>query len=154
MPGEIQGGAYNALAEGEKVEASSVLLPFLSKAFNGQGETSLIAVRNNSNCNDIELRMEIRKGSGTVVSYTTDFWLSPGHIKLIDLANLGTVNPGFGGAGMVEVTNVHQLCDTNSDGAKDWTPTMLSVVVVNKAAGPGDITSVYEGIPVAYWGSP
>ncbi len=154
MPGEIQGGAYNALAEGEKKEASAVMLPSLSKAFNGQGETSLIAVRNNSNCNDIELKLEIREGVGTVVSYVTDFWLSPGHIKLVDLANLGSVNPGFVGAGTVEVVNEHQLCDTDGDGSKDRTPTMLSVVVVNKAAGPGDITSVYEGIPVAYWGSP
>ncbi len=154
MPGEIQGGAYNALAEGEKKEASAVMLPSLSKAFNGQGETSLIAVRNNSNCNDIELKLEIREGVGTVVSYVTDFWLSPGHIKLVDLANVGNVNPGFRGAGTVEVTNVRQLCDTDADGAKDLTPTMLSVVVVNKATGPGDITSVYEGIPVAYWGSP
>jgi hypothetical protein len=31
---------------------------------------------------------------------------------------------------------------------------MPSVVVVNKGAGPGDITSVYEGIPFEYRGSP
>ena len=30
----------------------------------------------------------------------------------------------------------------------DQSPTMFSVVVVNKGAGPGDVTSVYEGIPV------
>jgi len=153
-PGEIQGGAYNALAEGEKKEASSIMLPSLSKAKNDQGVTSLIAVRNNSNCNDIELKLEVRKGTGTVVTYVTNFWLSAGYIRLIDLANVGSVIPGFGGAGTVEVTEVEQLCDTDSDGNMDEAPTMLSVVVVNKGTGPGDITSVYEGVPLAYWGSP
>jgi hypothetical protein len=43
---------------------------------------------------------------------------------------------------------VRQLCDMDGDGYKDQTPTMPSVVVVNKGAGPGDITSVYEGISV------
>ncbi len=113
-----------------------------------------MAIRNNSNCNQIELKLEVRKGTGTVVSYVHIFNLPPGHIKLIDLANVGSVNPGFVGAGAVEVTGVNQLCDMDGDGHEDWTPTMLSVVVVNKGAGSGDITSVYEGIPVAYWGFP
>jgi len=154
IAGEIQGGAYNALAEGEKKEASAVMLPFLAKAKNDQGVTSLIAVRNNSNCNQIELKLEVRKGTGTVVSYVHVFNLPPGHVKLIDLANVGSVNPGFVGAGEVRVIDVEQLCDVDNDGHMDEAPTMLSVVVVNKGAGPGDITSVYEGIPVAYWGSP
>jgi hypothetical protein len=148
VPGEIQGGAYNALAEGEKKATTAIMLPHLAKARDSQGVTSLIAVRNNSNCNDIGLKLEVREGTGTVVSYVTDFWLSPGHIKLIDLANVGSVNPGFVGAGMVEVTNVHQLCDTDGDGQPDQEPVMPSVVVVNKGTGPGDITAVYEGIPV------
>jgi len=56
------------------------------------------------------------------------------------------------GAGTVEVTDVQQLCDTDGDGDVDQTPTMPSVVVVNKGSGPGGrseaVTSVYEGIPV------
>ena len=152
-PGEIQGGAYNALAESDKKEASDIMLPFLAKTRDYQGVTSLIAVRNNSYCNDIELKLEVRKGSGTVVSYVTNFWLPAGHIKLIDLASVGSVNPGFIGAGTVEVTNVYQLCDTDGDGHKDMTPTMPSVVVVNEGANPGDVTSVYEGIPFGYHGS-
>ncbi len=154
IAGEIQGGAYNALAEGEKKEASAVMLPFLAKAKNDQGVTSLMAIRNNSNCNQIELKLEVRKGTGTVVSYVHIFNLPPGHIKLIDLANVGSVNPGFVGAGAVRILHVNQLCDVDNDGYMDETPTMLSVVVVNKGAGSGDITSVYEGIPVAYWGFP
>jgi len=62
------------------------------------------------------------------------------------------VNPGFVGAGTVEVTDVHQLCDTDGDGDVDQSPTMPSVVVVNRGAGPEGrseaVTSVYEGIPV------
>jgi hypothetical protein len=154
IPGEIQGGAYNALAEGEKTATSGILLPFLAKARDDQGVTSLIAMRNNSNCNDIKLKLEVRRGTGDVVSYLTDFWLPPGHIKLIDLATVGNVNPGFIGAGTVEVTDARQLCDTDGDGHKDPTPTMPSVVVVNKGTNPGDVTSVYEGMPFEHRGSP
>ena len=154
MPGETQGGAYNALAEGEKTATSGIMLPSLAKAGGNQGVTSLIAVRNNANCNDIKLELEVRDGTGEVVTYLTNFWLSPGHIKLIDLANVGTVNPGFIGAGTVEVTDVRQLCDTDADGHMNPTPTMPSVVVVNKGVGPGDISSVYEGLPFEHRGSP
>ena len=148
VPGEIQGGAYNALAEGEKKATIAIMLPHLAKARDSQSVTSLIAVRNNSNCNDIELKLEVRNLVGTVVTYLTNFWLPTGHIKLIDLANVGTMNPGFVGAGTVEVTHVEQLCDTDGDGDKDQTPTMFSVVVVNKGSDSGDVTEVYKGIPV------
>ncbi|MGA9352029.1 MAG: DUF11 domain-containing protein [Anaerolineae bacterium] len=147
-PGENQGGAYNALAEDEKKAASAILLPFLAKAGDYGGVTSLIAVRNNSNCNDIALKLEVTNRAGTVVSYMTNFWLSAGHIRLIDLAGVGSVIPGFVGAGTVKVTGVRQLCDMDGDGYKDQTPSMPSVVVVNKGAGPGDVTQVYEGISV------
>ncbi len=73
---------------------------------------------------------------------------------LIDLASVGSVSPGFVGAGTVEVTEVEQLCDVDNDGHMDEEPTMLSVVVVNKGAGSGDITSIYEGVPVALLGFP
>jgi len=148
IPGEIQGGAYNALAEGEKKATIAVMLPHLAKARDAQGVTSLIAVRNNSNCNDIGLKLEVKNLVGTVVTYMTDFWLSPGHIKLIDLANVGTMDPGFVGAGIVEVTYVEQLCDEDHDGDVDEAPTLFSVVVVNRGAESGDVTEVYKGIPV------
>ncbi|MGA9352031.1 MAG: SdrD B-like domain-containing protein [Anaerolineae bacterium] len=149
VPGEIQGGAYNAHAESEKKGAGPIMLPFLAKAKDSQGVTSLIAVRNNSNCNNIKLKLEVRKGTGTVITYLTNFWLSPGHIKLIDLANVGSLSPGFLGAGIVTVdaTSVQQLCDRDNDGLKDNEPIMPSVVVVNKGTGPGDVTEVYEGLP-------
>ena len=56
--------------------------------------------------------------------------------------------PGFVGAGVVEVTDVQQLCDTDGDGGVDQEPIMLSLVVVNKGTGPGDVPRIYEGIPV------
>jgi hypothetical protein len=55
--------------------------------------------------------------------------------------------PGFAGAGIVEVTDVQQLCDADGDGDVDQQPLMPSVVVVNRGTGSGDVTSVYEGIP-------
>jgi hypothetical protein len=145
-PGENQGGAYNARAVSDKTGAGPIMLPFLAKAKDYQGVTSLIAIRNNSNCNDIKLKLEVRKGTGTVLTYVTDFWLLAGHIKLIDLTNVGSVIPGFAGAGTVEVTDVSQLCDTDNDGQLDQEPAMPSVVVVNKGTGLGDITMVYKGI--------
>ena len=146
---DAQGGSYNAHAESEKMGASVIMLPFLAR--DHQGVTSLIAVRNSSNCNDIKLKLEVRDETGAVVSLVGDFWLRAGHVKLIDLASLGSVATGFIGAGIAEVTDVQQLCDTDGDGDVDQTPTMPSVVVVNRGAGPEGrseaVTSVYEGIP-------
>jgi len=59
---------------------------------------------------------------------------------------VGSVIPGFVGAGTVEVTDVQQLCDKDNDGQIDQEPAMPSVVVVNRGTGPGDITMIYEGI--------
>lgn len=64
---------------------------------------------------------------------------------------MGSVVPGFAGAGMVVEVTDEQLCDTDGDGQVDQSPTMPSVVVVNKGAGPEGrseaVTSVCEGIP-------
>jgi hypothetical protein len=154
LPGETQGGAYNALSETDKEATRAIMLPHLAKAKDGQGVTSLIAVRNNSNCNDIALKLEVTNRVGTTVTYVTSFYLSTRHVKLIDLADVGTINPGFVGAGTVEVTYVEQLCDEDADGHIDEAPIVPSVVVVNKGVGSGDITEVYKGIPVAFWGTP
>jgi hypothetical protein len=142
---DAQGGSYNAHAESENMGASAIALPFLARDY--QGVTSLIAVRNSSNCNDIELRLEVKDETGTVVDSVGHFWLRAGHGKLIDLASIGSIVPGFIGAGIAEVTEVQQLCDADGDGDVDQQPLMPSVVVVNRGAGPGDVTSVYEGIP-------
>jgi uncharacterized repeat protein (TIGR01451 family) len=146
VPGEVQGGAYNARAESDKAGEGPIMLPVLAKARDYQGVTSLIAIRNNSNCNDIKLRLEVRERTGTMVTYVDTFWLQAKHLKLIDLANVGSVIPGFGGAGTVEVTDVEQFCDADNDGQPDQEPVMPSVVVVNKGAGSGDITLVYKGL--------
>jgi len=150
---DTQGGSYNAHAESEKMGASATVLPFLARDY--QGVTSLIAVRNSSNCNDIKLKLEVRDGTGAVVSLVDHSWLRAGHVKLMDLASLGSpsagsghgIVSGFAGAGIAEVTDVRQLCDTDGDGQVNQTPTMPSVVVVNTGAGPGDVTWVYQGIP-------
>jgi hypothetical protein len=146
VPGEIQGGAYNARAESDKGGPGPIWLPFLSKAKNDRGVTSLIAIRNNSNCNNIAIELEVRKGTGSVITYVSNFWLNTGHVKLIDFANVGSLQPGFLGSGTVEVVNAEQLCDLDHDGQPDQELVMPSVVVVNKGAGAGDITAVYKGI--------
>ena len=143
---DTQGGSYNAYAEREIMGATAIALPFLAR--DHQGVTSLIAVRNDANCNDIKFRLDVRDETGAIVGSVGDFWLRAGHLKLIDLAGVGSVVPGFAGAGIAEVTDVQQLCDTDGDGDVDQTPTMPSVVVVNRGDGPGDVTWVYEGIPV------
>ena len=142
---DVQGGSYNAHAEGENQGASAIMLPFLTRDY--QGVTSLIAIRNSSNCNDIKLKLAVRDATGTVVSFMDSFWLRSGHIKLVDLDSVSSVAPGFAGAGIAEITAVQQLCDLDGDGDVDQEPLMLSVVVVNKGAGPGDVTWVYQGIP-------
>jgi hypothetical protein len=142
---DAQAGSYNAYAESESTGASVIMLPFLAR--DHQALTSLIAVRNSSNCNDIELKLEVRDETGVIVSSVDSFWLVAGHVKLIDLTNIASLVPGFTGAGTIEVTDVQQLCDTDGDGDWDQSPIMPSVVVVNKGVGPGDITQVYEGIP-------
>jgi hypothetical protein len=148
VPGENQGGAYNARAESGKtknsVEDSDIMLPVLSN--DHQGMTSLIAIRNNSNCNDLELKLAVTKGTGTIVSYVHVFSLPAKHIKLIDLANVGSLSPGFIGAGTIRVLDVSQRCDVDNDGQVDQEPIMLYAVVVNRGTGPGDVTEVYEGI--------
>jgi hypothetical protein len=143
---DAQGGSYNAYAESEMMGATAIALPFLAREH--QGVTSLIAARNNANCNDIKLRVDVRDETGAIVGFVGDFWLRAGHLKLMDLAGVDSVVPGFAGAGIAEVTDVQQLCDTDGDGDVDQTPTMPSMVVVNRGAGPGDVTWVYEGVPV------
>ncbi len=143
---DTQGGSYNAHAESENKGASAITLPFLARDY--QGVTSLMAIRNSSNCNDVKLKLEVRDETGDVVSFVDNFWLRSGHIELIDLASVNSVVPGFAGAGIAEVTDVQQLCDMDGDGDLDQEPLMLSLVVVNKGTGPGDVTWVYEGIPV------
>jgi hypothetical protein len=142
---DTQGGSYNACAESEMRGATVIMLPFLARHY--QGVTSLIAVRNSANCNDIKLKLEIRDEASTIVSSVGDFWLRAGHLKLIDLASMDTVMPGFAGAGIAEVTDVQQLCDMDGDGDVDQEPLMPCLVVVNKGTGSGDVTWVYEGIP-------
>jgi len=134
-PATRQGGSYNAHAKNEQQAVTDMALPSLAREC--QGVTSLIAIRNNSDSNAIRLVVEISDESGRVVTRLPIFWLPPRHLKTIDLANVGSLVPGFVGAGRVRVVD--------NGGATD---TMLSAVVVQRGTGPGDITATYEGIPV------
>ena len=130
-----QGGSYNAHAKHKKEAVTDIALPSLAKEY--QGVTSLIAIRNNSDNNGITLAVEITDGTGNLVTRIPSFWLPPRHLKTIDLANIGSLVPGFVGAGRVRVVGDNGL-----------TGAMPSAVVVQQGTGPGDMTAIYEGIPV------
>ncbi len=114
---------------------TDIALPSLTKGY--RGVTSLITIRNNSDNNAMRLVVEISDGTGSVVTRIPIFWLPPRHLKTIDLANIGSLIPGFVGAGRVRVVG--------NDGLTGVRP---SAVVVQQGTGPGDITAIYEGIPV------
>jgi len=163
FPGETQAGSYNAHPWWQKQNANLWFMPYIAKE--QEGVTSRIAIRNNANCNKISGNIYIYDETGlNPVTVIPVPWLHPKHMKLVDLAYFGTVARGFVGAAEFVVENVEQLCDTNHDGITDQLPVMPSVVVLNygyatelpigSGAGPwtqvgGDVTRVYEGIPVA-----
>ena len=152
-PGTGQGGAYNAHPKSEKEWMWDVALPHLSKGY--QDVTSLIALRNNSNCNKIKPRIDFKTEEGETICFVNSFWLQPKHVKLIDLDNMGCLPGGWVGAAEVVIPYgvegyVEQLCDVDNDGHVDNEPIMPSVVVVNRGTGPGDTTRVYEGFPMDY----
>jgi hypothetical protein len=134
-PATRQGGSYNAHAKNEQEAVTDIALPSLAREY--QGVTSLIAIRNNSDNNAIRLVVEISDETGRVVTRLPIFWLPPRHLKTIDLANIGSLIPGFVGAGRVRIV-----------GNGGPTDAMLSAVVVQQGTGPGDITAIYEGIAV------
>ncbi len=138
---DAQGGSYNAHSLSEKEWVWNIALPSLSKGH--QGLTSLIALRNNSNCSRVKLLLEIRDQSGSTVAEVDNLWLQPGQVRMIDLADVGGVAPGWVGAGEIRVAGLEQLCDGESDAL-----VMPSAIVVERGTGPGDVTRVYEGIPV------
>jgi hypothetical protein len=164
IPGETQGGAYNAHPEHQKTDAYGWAMPYIAKEQGGV--TSRIVIRNNANCNKIEGDIFIRDETGRVVAQIPVPWLHPKHMKVIDLAYFGQIARGFVGAATFEVDNVEQLCDDDWDGHTDNLPIMPSVVVLNygyatelpigSGAGPqtdeGDLTRIYEAIPFGYGG--
>jgi hypothetical protein len=151
LPGEAQGGAYNADPLSAHRGWRYIALPSISKL---DEAISTIAIRNNSNCNRIQLRINIHDATGAKQTIFSSLWLEPKQLRLVDLANIGTVASGFIGAGTVEVISEQQLCDTDGDGDVDPELVMPSAIVFNKGHPSGDITTVYDGIPYAYAYSP
>ena len=167
-----QGGSYNAHPYSQKEWVSQIALPFISKSAAGypvppaEAWTSLIAIRNNSNCNKIRPEIHFKDETGTIVCKIQSFWLRPKHVKMFDLSDIGCLWPGYVGAAKVYVDEYEQLCDLDGDGVVDRAPLMPSVIVVQEgilglpyggggegvtalADTNGDITSIYEGIPYA-----
>ncbi len=163
---DAQGGSYNAHPESQKEWVTEVALPFMTKDAQDQYTpwTSMIAIRNNSNCNKIKPRIDFRDETGTLMCQLDSPWLQPKHLKMIDLNNIGCLHAGYIGSATVVVTQVEQLCDVDEDGVVDQEPTMPSVIVVEKgvlglpygggvsalADTWGDVTNIYEGTPYKF----
>jgi hypothetical protein len=158
VAGENQGGAYNAHPQEEKEWAWGWAMPFVAKQ--GNGVTSKIALRNNSNCNKFYGKIWVYDETGTAVGVIHTPWLFPKNLKIFDLAYQGFLYPGFVGAAKFEVLGVEQLCDADNDGHVDNLPFMPSIVVMNygweaelgiapPATDLGDLTRIYEAIPYA-----
>jgi len=151
---DAQGGSYNAHPYSQKEWVSQIALPFMAKQAEDMYTqwTSLIAIRNNSNCNKIRPSIHFKDETGTVVCKIQSFWLMPKHVKMFDLNNIGCLWPGYVGAARVYVEGFEQLCDVDQDGHVDNEPLMPSVIVVEKGLPfgfGGDVTNIYEGIPYA-----
>ena len=161
IAGENQGGAYNAHPKEEKLWAYKWAMPYVAMK-DSNGVTSKIALRNNSNCNKFYGKIWFYDQTGAQVGVIHTPWLFPKHLKVFDLAYEGFLYPGWVGAAEFEVLGVEQLCDQEPlDGVVDNLPIMPSVVVMNygweaelgiapPATDLGDLTRVYEGIPVGY----
>jgi hypothetical protein len=148
-----KGGSYNAHPYSQKEWVSEIALPFT--AMNAVDMytpwTSMIAIRNNSNCNKLKTKIWFKDETGDLVCELRIPWLMPKHVKLIDLDNVGCLYPGYVGAAKVIVDEFEQLCDIDNDGHADNEPLMPSVIVVEKGVTgiPGDDINIYEGIPYA-----
>jgi hypothetical protein len=145
------GGSYNAHPYSQKEWVSEIALPFTVKDAHNMYTpwTSMIAVRNNSNCNKLKTKIWFKDETGDLLCELKIPWLHPKHVKLIDLDNVGCLYPGYVGAAKVLVEEFEQLCDVDNDGYAENEPLMPSVIVIGKAVGgiSGDIINVYEGIP-------
>jgi hypothetical protein len=149
---DAQGGSYNAHPLSQKEWIDEIALPFMAKDARDLYTpwTSMIAIRNNSNCNKIKPTIWFKDETGTLLCQLNSFWLRPKHVKLIDLNNIGCLYPGYIGAAkvVIEPEDVEQLCDADNDGHADNLPIMPSVIVVEKGyEWLGDATKIYEGIP-------
>lgn len=154
---DAQGGSYNAHPYSQKKWVSEIALPFMAKDTYDLGTswTSMIAIRNNSNCNKIKPKIWFKDETGDLLCELQIPWLHPKHVKLIDLDDIGCLYPGYVGAAkvIIDPEEVEQLCDVDNNGHVDNEPIMPSVIVVEKnvfSGAHGDITNIYEGIPYAY----
>jgi len=144
-----QGGAYNAHRRFEKEQAWDFALPLLARKH--QNVTSLMAIRNNSNCAKIKPEIKFKNEEGRVVCILDSFWPHPKHVKLIDLANIGCLTDGWVGAAEINIVDWEILCN-EARSPFDEGIIMPSAVVVNRVSPGvtplGDETRVYEGFPI------
>jgi|GEM_PF-1244341 len=128
------GASYSAIPQNQVEGTEAVALPLLVK--NGAGQSSEIAIRNNSSQNTLHVELDIYDGDGLLT--TIPRTIEPSHVNYVRLNDLGSVPDGFVGSGVMRVTGVE------GDG-----PAMPAAVVVGGRDGvPGDLVESYEGIPL------
>jgi len=127
------GVSYNAIPQPRVEGIEAMALPLLVK--NDGGQSSEVAIRNNSSQNTLHVALDIYDASGLLA--TTSVTIEPNHVSYIKLEELGSVPADFVGSGVIRVIGVE------GDG-----PAMPAAVVLDKDDGAGDLTEGYEGIPL------
>lgn len=135
------GASYNAIPQDQVEGTEAMALPLLVK--NDAGQSSEIAIRNNSSQNTLHVELDIYDASSLLA--TIPVTIGPNQIRYRRLgdtfaslsAGLGNVPADFVGSGVIRVT------DVEGDG-----PAMLAAVVVERDGGTGDLIEGYEGIPL------
>ena len=149
--------SHNALTPQQVKGVTTFAFPLVSKQSQGYASdvvqagndvtsTSVIALRNNSDCNRFWGKIWMWDETGASVGGIDVPWLHPKHLKIIDLRYQGWLYSGFVGAATFEVLGVEQLCDEKGDGYVDNEPIMPSVVVLNGDAN--DSVSGQEAFPI------
>lgn len=127
------GMSYNALPQHQVKGAEAIALPLLVK--NDPGQSSELAIRNNSSQNTLHVELDIYDANGLLA--TTPMTIEPNHVSYVRLGELGSVPADFVGSGVIRVTGVE------GDG-----PAMPAAVVVARDSSSGDLIEGYEGIPL------
>lgn len=141
------GLSYNAHPEHEKWNAAEWELPMVVKK--SDGVSTEIAMRNNSNCNKLNCRIEFYTENGKIAELPVQV-LDPDQVYLYKLENLGYLLPdGFNGAASIYCAIRSEFC---TEGDFYHNVIMPSVIAVQKDTTVlGDSYSGYEGVPLEFF---
>ncbi|MBI3941933.1 MAG: S8 family serine peptidase [Chloroflexi bacterium] len=137
-----QGVSYNAFPQQQAVGVGTVALPYLIKGTPSQGgpsgltQNSYLAIQDlNLNPGVTTFRIDFYDQNGLIQTICQT--VNEKQVDYIDLANIGTLPPGFVGSAVVQVQHT-----TQPGGG------YIAAVVVNQYSGTGDQSEAYNGIPI------